>query len=190
MKALVAEDFAARGITIVTEGELKSDVIDEKQLIDQHYYAIASKVGCCACCACYAGCTCCVLCSCAVQLRACFPVRERLYVNGLSDVPVNTKGRLPAITHLLIHLHAHTHARARTHTRAQATILKPAQLNVPADKFKGKFGLEWADALASGRVLNAADGCKELGVDSEGLNELWVSAVQLPVLFHAGGFQT
>ena len=110
-KALVKEEFAARGITVVTEGELTSEVIDAKQLIDQHYYAIASK----------------------------------------------------------------------------ATILKPAQLNVPADKFKAKFGVEWADALASGQVLNAADGCKALGVDSEGLNELWGAASKQKKLVKFGG---
>mmetsp|Transcript_112793 Transcript_112793/g.217247 ORF Transcript_112793/g.217247 Transcript_112793/m.217247 type:complete len:498 (+) Transcript_112793:51-1544(+) len=31
------------GISIVYEGDLTSDVIDERKLIDQHYYAIASK---------------------------------------------------------------------------------------------------------------------------------------------------
>ena len=35
---------------------------------------------------------------------------------------------------------------------SKATILKPAQLNVPTEKFKDKFGLEWSDALASGKV--------------------------------------
>ena len=29
---------------VLKEGELKAEVIDAKKLIDQHYYAIASKV--------------------------------------------------------------------------------------------------------------------------------------------------
>ena len=41
----------------------------------------------------------------------------------------------------------------------QATILKPHELNVPADKFKGQFGIEWQAALDSGKVMNAMDGC-------------------------------
>merc|ERR1719440_562410 len=32
-----------KGIKITGEGDLTSDVIDKKKLIDQHYYAIASK---------------------------------------------------------------------------------------------------------------------------------------------------
>jgi nucleoside diphosphate kinase len=42
-QALVKDTFAAKGITIIKEGELKGEVIDEKKLIDQHYYAIANK---------------------------------------------------------------------------------------------------------------------------------------------------
>merc|ERR1719382_2172991 len=71
---LVADRLKAKGLTITSEGTLTSEVIDEKKLIDQHYYAIASK----------------------------------------------------------------------------ATILKPSELNVPNDKFKAAFGLEWDDALSKG----------------------------------------
>lgn len=42
-KALVKEGFGAKGIKIVTEGSLSAEEIDEKMLIDQHYYSIASK---------------------------------------------------------------------------------------------------------------------------------------------------
>jgi len=41
--ALVKEGFAAKGITVVEEGVLTGPVIDEKKLIDNHYYAIANK---------------------------------------------------------------------------------------------------------------------------------------------------
>merc|ERR1719440_263873 len=83
-----------KGIKITGEGDLTSDVIDKKKLIDQHYYAIASK----------------------------------------------------------------------------ATLLKPHELNVPADKFEAEFGISWQDALQSGKVFNALDACKHLGVDAETLN--------------------
>merc|ERR1719382_1715301 len=85
--ALVADRLKAKGLTITSEGTLTSEVIDQKKLIDQHYYAIASK----------------------------------------------------------------------------ATILKPSELNVPKDKFKTSFGLEWDDALKKGIVFNALDACKEFG---------------------------
>jgi len=40
---LVKESLAARSIVIKQEGEIKGEVIDHDRLIDQHYYAIASK---------------------------------------------------------------------------------------------------------------------------------------------------
>jgi hypothetical protein len=40
---LVSEMITARGINILTEGELTGEQIDAGMLIDQHYYAIASK---------------------------------------------------------------------------------------------------------------------------------------------------
>jgi len=43
VKKLVTETFAAKGICIVSEGEIDGPTIDNKKLIDQHYYAIASK---------------------------------------------------------------------------------------------------------------------------------------------------
>jgi len=42
-KKLVAEGLAAKGMRIVGEGEITAEEIDNKMLIDQHYYAIASK---------------------------------------------------------------------------------------------------------------------------------------------------
>ena len=35
--------FAGKGITVLSEGDIKAEEIDAKKLIDQHYYAIASK---------------------------------------------------------------------------------------------------------------------------------------------------
>jgi hypothetical protein len=40
---LVSQKFAEVGITVKSEGELTGEQIDEQKLIDQHYYAIASK---------------------------------------------------------------------------------------------------------------------------------------------------
>jgi hypothetical protein len=42
-KALVKQRLADEGIQVVGEGALGAAEIDEKRLIDQHYYAIASK---------------------------------------------------------------------------------------------------------------------------------------------------
>merc|ERR1719401_867712 len=43
VKVLVKERLEAKGITILKEGDIKGEDIDSKKLIDQHYYAIASK---------------------------------------------------------------------------------------------------------------------------------------------------
>ena len=39
----LAVQFATRGITILSEGEIDGPTIDKEKYIDQHYYAIASK---------------------------------------------------------------------------------------------------------------------------------------------------
>jgi len=111
VKALVKEGLEAKGIKIRKEGSIKGEVIDKKKLIDQHYYAIASK----------------------------------------------------------------------------ATILKPDQLNVPEDKFQAQFGLSWKDALASGKVFNAMDGCKELGIDADGMDKEWAKCKADKKLVKFGG---
>jgi glutathione S-transferase/nucleoside diphosphate kinase len=41
--SLVKGYFAGKGITVLSEGRIASEEIDSKKLIDQHYYAIASK---------------------------------------------------------------------------------------------------------------------------------------------------
>ena len=48
-----------------------------------------------------------------------------------------------------------------------ATIPKPVDLNGPEDKFHDQFGMPCYDALASGKVCNAMDGCQEPGTDAE-----------------------
>ena len=44
-KKLVSSKFAEAGISIYKEGSLTADVIEKDKLIDNHYYAIANKVG-------------------------------------------------------------------------------------------------------------------------------------------------
>jgi len=43
VQAKITEKFQEKGITIVEEGEISGKAIDDGKLIDQHYYAIASK---------------------------------------------------------------------------------------------------------------------------------------------------
>jgi nucleoside diphosphate kinase len=111
VKELVKAGLEAKGIKILKEGTIKGEVIDKKKLIDQHYYAIASK----------------------------------------------------------------------------ATILKPDQLNVPADKFKGQFGIEWADALSQGKVFNAMDACKKLEIDADQMDAEWAKCKSAKKLIKFGG---
>lgn len=106
---LVKSTLQSKGIKILTEGELTGPQIDKDMLIDQHYYAIASK----------------------------------------------------------------------------ATLLKPADMPVPAAKFEEAFGLSWQKALADGVVFNALDACKVLGVDAQGLDALWAKCKKVKF---GGGF--
>lgn len=94
---LVSETFHRNGIKILSEGELSGEEIDKGKLIDQHYYAIASK----------------------------------------------------------------------------ATLLKPHELPVPADKFEKTFGIGWKEALAKGKVYNAIDACQKLNIDADELDKAW-----------------
>jgi nucleoside diphosphate kinase len=100
VKALVKKQFGGAGISVVSEGEIKAEVIDEKQLIDTHYGAIAAK----------------------------------------------------------------------------AVKLTPDQLNVQPkaqDTFEKTFGLKWEDAVKSGKVFNATDATKTLGITSAELEGKW-----------------
>jgi len=111
VKELARKGLVDKGIKIISEGSLSGKVIDEKKLIDNHYYAIAVK----------------------------------------------------------------------------ATIKTPDQLNVPNDKFKEQFGMDWEECLKSGKAFNALDGCKELGVDANGMAEAWNKAKDAKKLVKLGG---
>lgn len=68
---------------------------------------------------------------------------------------------------------------------SKATLLKPNQLPVPADKFEKAFGLSWESALASGKVFNALDACKKLGITADELDKAWGPAKKVKF---GGGF--
>jgi len=70
---------------------------------------------------------------------------------------------------------------------SKATILKPDQLNVPEDKFQTQFGLTWKDALASGKVFNAMDGCAKLGINADQMDAEWGKAKAAKKLVKFGG---
>jgi len=111
VQAFVKSDLESRGIAISAEGELTGEQIDAGMLIDQHYYAIASK----------------------------------------------------------------------------ATILKPAQIPVPASLFLEKFGLDWEEAKAQGVVYNALDACKLLDISSDALDDAWAVCKKANKLVKFGG---
>lgn len=111
VKALTQDTLEKHNIKILSQGTISSEEIDSKKLIDQHYYAIASK----------------------------------------------------------------------------ATILKPNQLNVPADKFKEQFGLEWTEALESGKVYNALDGCAKLEISPDEMDTQWGICKKNKKLIKFGG---
>jgi len=60
-------------------------------------------------------------------------------------------------------------------------------LNVPKDKFKDQFGLEWDEALKDDKVFNAKDACDKLEVDSAKLDSLWAGAKKAKKLVKFGG---
>eukprot|EP01052_Picozoa_sp_SAG31_P011915 SAG31_NODE_686_length_12815_cov_5.367175_8_plen_771_part_00 len=108
---MVTKLLESKGLVIKSTGTITAEEIDSKKLIDQHYYAIASK----------------------------------------------------------------------------ATILKPAQLNVPADKFEGQFGIGWQAALDAGKVFNAMDACEKLGLDAEQMDAEWGKCKKAKKLIKFGG---
>ena len=72
----------------------------------------------------------------------------------------------------------------------KASLTKPADLNPPAnkqDEFARKFGITWKQALADGRVYNAVDGCKQLGIDGNAMDKKWAEAKKSGNLLKFGG---
>eukprot|EP01048_Picozoa_sp_COSAG05_P005240 COSAG05_NODE_305_length_11703_cov_15.056705_12_plen_249_part_00 len=81
------------------------------------------------------------------------------------------------------HIDRHYYAIA-----SKATLLKPSQLNVPAEKFKAEFGEEWSTVLEENRAFNAVDAAKVLGRTPEELNSMWDATKNNGRVKLAGGF--
>eukprot|EP00929_Paragymnodinium_shiwhaense_P041570 TRINITY_DN2157_c1_g1_i1.p1 TRINITY_DN2157_c1_g1~~TRINITY_DN2157_c1_g1_i1.p1 ORF type:complete len:912 (-),score=368.51 TRINITY_DN2157_c1_g1_i1:215-2950(-) len=111
VKDLVKAELERRGLAIRKEGSITGKEIDQRMLIDKHYYAIAAK----------------------------------------------------------------------------ATLKKPTELNIPKEKFKDFFNVEWDKAVKEGKVFNAKDACEKLGVDAEKLDSLWAAAKKDKKLVKFGG---
>lgn len=79
-----------------------------------------------------------------------------------------------------MHIDQHYYAIA-----SKATLLKPQQMPVPAQKFEDKFKLSWESALEQGLVFNALDACLELGINANELDKLWGKADKVKF---GGGF--
>jgi len=72
----------------------------------------------------------------------------------------------------------------------KASLTKPADLNPPENgqaEFEKKFGVSWKQALAEGRVYNAVDGCKRLGIGGDKMNKQWADAKKAGLLVKFGG---
>lgn len=70
---------------------------------------------------------------------------------------------------------------------SKATLKKPTELNIPKDKFKDKFGIEWDDVVKDDKAFNAKDACEKFGVDAMKLDELWATAKKEGKLVKFGG---
>ena len=76
---------------------------------------------------------------------------------------------------------------------SKAVKLQPAELNVSQkaqSAFKETFGLEWSEAVASGKVYNAVDGCKKLGVNPKDMEVKYWSKLKrgVDLIKFGGGF--
>jgi len=72
----------------------------------------------------------------------------------------------------------------------KAALTQPKDLNPPQAKqedFQKLFGVSWADALAQGRVHNAVDACKTMGIDGEQMDGAWAAAKKANRLVKFGG---
>ena len=159
------------------EGAIDAKTIAQHQLVDNHYYAIASKA----------------------RAPAAHPpplpparhlsrlLRLRTFWRPPRAAPRACHGVASLALALALAL-ALTVAAAPC--AWQASLLKPVELQPAADKmadFAAKFGPSWSQALAEGLVHNAVDACHVLGVDAAALNEQWAAAKEAGQLFKFGG---
>jgi len=72
----------------------------------------------------------------------------------------------------------------------KASLTAPKDLQPPAPRlaeFSELFGEQWADALAAGRVFNALEACKALGINGDALDTIWAKAKKAGRLVKFGG---
>jgi len=72
----------------------------------------------------------------------------------------------------------------------KAALTKPKDLNPPEPKqaeFKETFGVTWPDALRAGKVFNAVDGCRALGINGDEMDSQWAKAKKAKKLVKFGG---
>lgn len=70
---------------------------------------------------------------------------------------------------------------------SKATLLKPTQLNIPKEKFKEFFGVEWDAAVNDNKVFNAMDACELLEIDADQLDKQWAKCKKDKKLVKFGG---
>ena len=109
-RKLIKEKLESSGLLILSEYDIDAEEIEKNQLIDLHYYAIASK----------------------------------------------------------------------------ATLLSPAVIDVPIDRFLSEFGESWEAVLRDKRVFNAMQACEQFNCTPDELNEAWIQAKKVVRL--GGGF--
>jgi len=72
----------------------------------------------------------------------------------------------------------------------KAVKLKPSELAPSAKaiaEFEKTFSTTWADAVKSGQVYNAIDGCAKLGIDGDALDKKWSTLKRGSSLIKFGG---
>jgi len=70
---------------------------------------------------------------------------------------------------------------------SKATLQTPDKLNVPKEKFKEKFGLDWDEALKTGNVLNGKDAMEKFEIDAVALDKMWGECKKSGNLIKFGG---
>jgi len=70
---------------------------------------------------------------------------------------------------------------------SKATLIEAEALNVPEDKFRKAYGVEWADVAASGRAMNARKACETWKMSTSALDAVWQQAKQDGKMCKLGG---
>jgi len=59
------------------------------------------------------------------------------------------------------------------HAIASKAVADPKELSVPNEAFEKTFGVKWQDVLAGGQAVTALEVMKTLGVDGQGMEQIW-----------------